>query len=332
MKKIGAFIVASAFAFGAAGSAFAQTASTTAELNVLITSLKSQIADLNVKLNALVSARAAVETTNADVQETLKLIAGLREGMTSDQIAEIQAILAADPSVYPRGLVTGYYGPLTKEAIAKFKEKYEKRHEKFNERMKEAFERMHKKMAKMEKKHDERMDKMEKKFEKKEDKMREKLMKRICHVPPGLLTAPGYQKTHQDEWSRLWKQWKECLDRDDDDGDHDEDEDDDDDNGTTTPDTTKPVITSLSATSTASTTATVNWMTNESATSKVYYGTATPINLGTALMVSNSTLVTSHSLGLTGLTASTTYYYVAESKDAAGNTATSSQASFMTLM
>lgn len=95
-------------------------------------------------------------------------------------------------------------------------------------------------------------------------------------------------------------------------------------------DTTAPVISGVSAGSLASTTAAINWSTNEAATSKVYYGTTTPLNLGSALTVSNLSLVTNHSQGLSGLTASTTYYYVVESKDAANNTATSTESSFST--
>jgi hypothetical protein len=41
-------------------------------------------------------------------------------------------------------------------------------------------------------------------------------------------------------------------------------------------------------------------------------------------------LTLSHLLNLTGLTASTTYNYLAMSRDASGNTATSTQQSFQT--
>lgn len=96
-------------------------------------------------------------------------------------------------------------------------------------------------------------------------------------------------------------------------------------------DTTAPVISGISAGSIASTTASISWTTNENATSKVYYGTATPLNLGTASYIADSSLVTSHMKALSGLTASTTHYYVVESQDGAGNTATSTENSFMTL-
>lgn len=321
MKKAAAFMVAGAFAMGAVSPAFAQTATSTTDINALITSLQAQIATLQAKISALQSARAGVETSQADVQETLKVLAGLRQGMTSEQVAEIQAIFAADASVYPEGLVTGYYGPLTAKAIEKFKEKYEKRQEKFNERMKEKFEKMRERMAKMEERHEKRMEKMEEKFEKKKERIEEKFARKFCHIPPGLLRAPGYQKTHQDEWNRLWREWKRCVD----------DDDNDDNNGTTTVDITAPTISSLITSNITHNSAKVSWTTNESATNKVYYATVSPLNLETASVASTASSTTYHEINLTGLSASTTYYFVAESKDAAGNTATSSEQSFSTL-
>ena len=95
------------------------------------------------------------------------------------------------------------------------------------------------------------------------------------------------------------------------------------------PDATAPTISAVVATP-ASTTAQVTWTTNEAATSKVYYGTVSPLVLGTASTVSAGAFVTSHSLPLTGLTASTTYFMVVESKDAANNTATGTEVSFAT--
>lgn len=41
----------------------------------------------------------------------------LRRGMRSDKIADVQEILKTDPNIYPEGLVTGYFGPLTQAAV-----------------------------------------------------------------------------------------------------------------------------------------------------------------------------------------------------------------------
>ncbi len=92
-----------------------------------------------------------------------------------------------------------------------------------------------------------------------------------------------------------------------------------------------PVISAITS-SVASTTASVSWTTNEAATSQVYYGTVNPLNIisTSTLSVSNATLVMSHTLALSGLNASTTYYFVVQSADASANTATSSQMSFTT--
>jgi len=98
-----------------------------------------------------------------------------------------------------------------------------------------------------------------------------------------------------------------------------------------TPDTTAPVISAVSVGSVASTSASAVWTTNEPATSKVYFGTATPLDLATAMTVTGSGLLTAHVLTLSPLTASTTYSYVIESRDASNNAATTSQSSFTTL-
>ncbi len=90
-------------------------------------------------------------------------------------------------------------------------------------------------------------------------------------------------------------------------------------------DTSAPVISSV-ASSTTSTTATITWTTDESASSTVRYGATT--SYGTAS--TSATLSTSHSIVLSGLTASTIYHYRVESGDAAFNYATSSDLTFMT--
>lgn len=72
--------------------------------------------------------------------------------------------------------------------------------------------------------------------------------------------------------------------------------------------------------------ATVTWTTNLPADSQVVYGPTAAYGSSTPL---NSTLVTSHSVTLTGLTSGTTYHYKAQS-GASGSTAASSDATFIT--
>jgi hypothetical protein len=89
-----------------------------------------------------------------------------------------------------------------------------------------------------------------------------------------------------------------------------------------------PVISLVTATSITSSGATISWTTNASADSQVTYGTsATQLNLS----VQNTALTQSHSLTLTGLQASTTYYYQVLSRDAQGRQTKSATLTFTTL-
>lgn len=93
-------------------------------------------------------------------------------------------------------------------------------------------------------------------------------------------------------------------------------------------DTTAPVIT-VGPTVTANTTGTsvtITWTTNEASTSRVDYGTTASYGSN----VEDLTLVTSHSVNLTGLTTDTLYHYQVTSKDAANNQVQSSDATFTT--
>lgn len=44
----------------------------------------------------------------------------LEVGMSGSDVTALQTFLAADSSIYPEGLVTGYFGPLTKSAVMRF--------------------------------------------------------------------------------------------------------------------------------------------------------------------------------------------------------------------
>lgn len=93
-------------------------------------------------------------------------------------------------------------------------------------------------------------------------------------------------------------------------------------------DLTPPTISAVASSGLTTTGATITWTTNEASNSQVEYrvqGTSTY----TATTV-NSSLITSHSMTLSGLTAATVYEYHVISDDAAGNTATSTPNSTFT--
>jgi len=249
-----------------------------------------------------VSAQTITATsTTSNVGQLLKT---LRQGARGDDVKVLQALLAADTSIYPDGLITGYFGSLTAKAVKKLQTK---------NNLEQVGNVGPKTLQKLNEMLTQNPMGLENTNEGK---------KPCAIVPPGHLIAPGWLKKQGGvkptvpSCQTLPPGIAKKLGI----------------SATTTPDVLTPVISSVSASSTASTTAAIIWTTNEAATSKVYYATTSPLSFATTtLFVASSTLVTSHSLNLTGLTASMTYYFAVESKDAANNTATSSQQSFVTL-
>ncbi|MFN2525120.1 MAG: S8 family serine peptidase [Actinomycetota bacterium] len=94
------------------------------------------------------------------------------------------------------------------------------------------------------------------------------------------------------------------------------------------PDTTPPAITSgPNANNVTDVSADIVWTTDEASDSRVDYGTSSGSYTESG---TNTSMVTSHSLAVAGLTASTTYYYRVTSTDGAGNSVASAEASFTT--
>lgn len=330
-------ITVAALALGtlAPAFAFAQTATTTG------TALVGQLQSLNAQIAALQQQRE---------QTVASLVNTIRQGSSGEQVAILQALLAADSSIYPEGVVSGFFGRLTAQAVKRFQKKH-------------GLEQVGNVGPKTLRKLQEFLLLHPLVFTVASSTSSSThsigsgqaatttvpwrwdiISRRPCAIiPPGHLIAPGWLKKHRGEDRPVISECerqnlppgiRRVLDNDDDDDDgRDEDRRRRGRGATTTPpvqDTLAPVISAISVSNLASTTATVAWTTNENATGKVYYGTTTPIALGSALTLNNNALTTSHSFGLTGLATSTTYYYVLESKDAVTNTATTSQQSFAT--
>jgi len=93
------------------------------------------------------------------------------------------------------------------------------------------------------------------------------------------------------------------------------------------PDTTAPTISAVASTGITKTGATITWTTNEAATSRVEYGLTEEYGSFTTL---DTSLVTAHSVELTGLKAGKTYHYRVISGDASDNEALSGDNTFKT--
>ena len=88
-----------------------------------------------------------------------------------------------------------------------------------------------------------------------------------------------------------------------------------------------PVISAVTATSITSTSATITWTTDQASSSQVNYGTTTSYGSSSTL---NSSLVTSHSVTLTGLTPGTTYDFDVVSANSSSVSSNSTNSSFTT--
>ncbi len=94
-----------------------------------------------------------------------------------------------------------------------------------------------------------------------------------------------------------------------------------------TVDNTAPAVSAVSVTAISETAATVTWTTDEPSTSQVEYGTTPAYGSQTP---PDATLVTSHSVTVSGLSAATTYNFRVVSSDARSNRTTSGNATFTT--
>ena len=92
-------------------------------------------------------------------------------------------------------------------------------------------------------------------------------------------------------------------------------------------DTTPPIITNITVTDITDNSATIKWDTDEIANSLVKYGVASGVYTESE---EDSLFVKNHIVELTGLSAGTCYYFVANSTDQSGNSAESSEYSFTT--
>lgn len=116
------FVSLLAFAFMfSAGVPAVRAQSTTdsvVDIQAQIAALLSQVEVLRAKLHTTGSPDPAQQMTK------VKIDARLGEGATGEQVRLLQELLASDPSLYPEGLVTGYFGPATEAAVKRFQAKF----------------------------------------------------------------------------------------------------------------------------------------------------------------------------------------------------------------
>jgi peptidoglycan hydrolase-like protein with peptidoglycan-binding domain len=233
-------------------------------------------------------------TSTEQTKGECKIKRHLWMGMWGDDIKELQELLASDPDIYPEGLITGYFGYLTQKAVRRFQQYA-------------------------------CLDQVGIVGPKTLAKIREILEEgngNSWKIPRGLLIAPGIRKKlgcwpgHIFPFCKKWGCPTTTPATT---------------TPTTTPDTIAPVISGLSATNTTATTTKIIWTTDEEADGKLWYSTSSPIIASSTPKATSSDLVLSHEFEVSGLSASTTYYYLISSSDETANTAVSTEKLFTTL-
>lgn len=139
MKKIilGAGIISSAVMMLGAVPAIAQTVSTTADATATTTSttistsmqdqiqaLLAEISTLKAQIALLIQNNATLQNNVQQIQQTLQITTSLHQGMSSDDVKKLQSVLATDPTLFSKDNVTGFFGPLTAEAVANFQKHF----------------------------------------------------------------------------------------------------------------------------------------------------------------------------------------------------------------
>ncbi len=84
--------------------------------------ISTLMAQLQTLMKQVETLQAQLATLKGEIREELK--EGLKEGVTDEDVKKVQELLASDSTIYPRGLVSGYYGPLTKEAVMAFQKRH----------------------------------------------------------------------------------------------------------------------------------------------------------------------------------------------------------------
>ncbi|MES2994555.1 MAG: fibronectin type III domain-containing protein [Patescibacteria group bacterium] len=293
IKKLAAFTIAlSLFAGILPTATFAETVTSTT--SVQMQTYLEQIKKLQDQLAELTKKRGETVT---ELRETMALAGELRQGMTSEEVKALQEILAADPDIYPEGLVTGFYGALTAKAVAKFQKKHGVEGEVAVGTMTRA-----------------RLNALANDSDFK------------CKAW-GKLIAPGLAKKRLGnasiDLSACGKVPAGIIKKIDTDWKH----------GTSTAtstDTRAPGISNIDTDDVTHESIVVSWETNERTKAVVWYGTDEDVDLDDAEKETSSTFALEHELTLEDLDEDTEYFFIVVATDKAGNTATSSVQDFET--
>lgn len=113
------FFVSSVHVVGAVNNEEGEDPELIATLQAQVTALIAQVAELQAQVQKLLESRDVFQEEIKSSVEQLRLERQLVVGSRGEDVRLLQELLASDPSIYPEGLVTGYFGPLTSRAVSR---------------------------------------------------------------------------------------------------------------------------------------------------------------------------------------------------------------------
>ncbi|MDE1970288.1 MAG: carboxypeptidase regulatory-like domain-containing protein [Patescibacteria group bacterium] len=116
------------------GGSYSSAASSAANPVVTTTNTETSTVENATPTSSPVSASVSTVTTptsttapqavSSTAHAAATLTRSLSLGSKDSEVTTLQKLLASDPSLYPEGLISGYFGALTKKAVIRFQEKY----------------------------------------------------------------------------------------------------------------------------------------------------------------------------------------------------------------
>jgi plastocyanin len=101
----------------------ASTSTNVATLEAQVQMLIKQVAELRTRLTETQKSNLGLKEEVVAMRAELKLMRTLKLGDNNSDVKLLQELLATDPTIYPEGKVTGFFGPMTSAAVKRFQEK-----------------------------------------------------------------------------------------------------------------------------------------------------------------------------------------------------------------
>jgi peptidoglycan hydrolase-like protein with peptidoglycan-binding domain len=112
-------VVASLLFAGSSSVASAQVTTGTVD----IAALQAQVQMLMAQIESLKAMSTRQSSQIEELRAELRLTKRMRMGDKGEEVRLLQQTLATDPAIFPEGMVTGTFGPLTAKALHRFQER-----------------------------------------------------------------------------------------------------------------------------------------------------------------------------------------------------------------